>query len=149
MVNNIETMTGILRNGLFLLCSILAFSACNSGKTNELLMHKKWRVYDVKVPANDPYNSTQVNQAAQLKKGYYTDVYYQFLDNNLFIATNAGVPDSGRYQLLSNGKIISITSANGSRSAEHLLTVVKLDEDHFDMKVVSGDYHFVLCTKKD
>jgi predicted Ser/Thr protein kinase len=149
LASNIQTMTGILRNGWCIMSMLLIFSACNSSKTNELLIHKKWRVYDVKVPSNEPYNSTQVNQAAELKKGYYTDVYYQFLDNNLFIATNAGQPDSGRYQLLSNGKIISITSPNGSRNAEHLLTVVKLDEDHFDMKVVSGDYHFILCTKKD
>lgn len=123
--------------------------ACNTGKTDKLLKHKKWRVYNVTVPPNDPYNNTQLSQAVELKNGYYTDAYYQFLDNNLFIATIAGQPDSGRYSLLSNGKIISVTSANGSRSQEHLVNITKLDENNFDMKVQSGDYHFILHTHKE
>ena len=130
----------LLATGLF---------ACNTGKTDKLLKHKKWRVYDVTVPPNDPYNNTQLSQAVELKNGYYTDAYYQFLDNNLFVATIAGQPDSGRYSLLSNGKIISVTSSNGSRSQEHLVNIVKLDEHHFDMKVESGDYHFILHTRKE
>lgn len=134
----------------YLLCLLLpAVWACNTGHTNQLLQHKKWRVYDVEAPPNAPYNITQVSQAAELKKGYYSDVYYQFLDNSLFVATIAGKPDSGKYDLLSNGKIISITSANGSRTAEHLVTIIQLDEDHFDMKVRSGDYDFILKTRKE
>lgn len=125
------------------------FFACNTGKTDKLLKHKKWRVYDVTVPPNDPYNNTQLSQAVELKNGYYTDAYYQFLDNNLFVATIAGQPDSGRYSLLSNGKIISVTSSNGSRSQEHLVNITKLDENNFDMKVQSGDYHFILHTRKE
>ncbi|WP_143309935.1 hypothetical protein [Chitinophaga vietnamensis] len=124
-------------------------AACNTGHTNDLLVHKKWKVYDVQVPAGDPYNITQITQAKDLKNGYYSDVYYQFLDNNVFVATISGKPDSGKYQLLSNGKMISVTASNGSRSAENLVTVERLDEDHFDMKVLSGDFHFILCTKKE
>ncbi|WP_291912073.1 hypothetical protein [Chitinophaga sp. CB10] len=127
----------------------LLAQACNSGKTDDLLKHKKWRVYDVKVPAGDPYNITQVTQAKDLKDGYYSNVYYQFLDDKLFIATIDNKPDSGRYHILSNGKVISVTASNGDRKAENLVTVERLDEDHFDMKVKSGDYHFVLCTKKE
>ncbi|RAJ81789.1 hypothetical protein CLV59_10412 [Chitinophaga dinghuensis] len=127
----------------------IALQACNTGKTNELLLHKKWRVYDVKVPKGDPYNLTQITQARDLKDGYYSNVYYQFLDNNVFVATIDNKPDSGKYQLLSNGKVISVTASNGDRNAENLVTVDRLDDDHFDMKVVSGDYHFILCTKKD
>jgi hypothetical protein len=112
-------------------------------------MHKKWRVYDVQVPAGDPYDNTQITQASDLKRGYYSDAYYQFLDNNLFIATIDGKPDSGRYQLLSNGSIISVTASNGLRNAEHLVTVVRLDDKQFDMKVRSGDYNFILKTKAE
>jgi hypothetical protein len=132
--------------------SLLALSAllmaCGSGKTNGLLQHKKWKVYDVTVPPSDPYNNVQVTQAKDLKSGYYSDAYYQFLNNGLFIATIGGQPDSGRYKLLSNGRIISITAANGLRSSEHLVEVTKLSETEFDMKVKSGDYHFVLHTRK-
>jgi len=121
--------------------------SCNGGRANRLLLHKKWRVYDVQIPAGDPYDITQVSQASELKKGYYSDVYYQFLDDNLFIATIAGKPDSGKYQLLSNGSIISVTASNGLRSSEHLVSIVHLDDQTFDMKVKSGDYSFVLRTK--
>jgi hypothetical protein len=126
-----------------------AFSACNSSHTNELLMHKKWRVYDVVIPPGTAYDITQINQATELKRGYYTNVFYQFLDNNLFIATIDNKPDSGKYKLLSNGKVISVTAANGLRSSENLVTVVNLDETHFDMKVKSGDYYFILKTKAE
>ena len=134
-----------------LLCAMVLVmaSACNSGKANKQLMHKKWRVYDVQVPKEDGYNITQVNQATELKRGYYSDAYYQFLDKNLFIATVGGKPDSGRYQLLSNGEIISVTASNGARSSEHLVTITRLDDTHFDMKVLSGDYHFILMTKAE
>jgi len=140
----------MLKTKHFLLLLLpLALLACNSSRNNRLLQHKKWRVYDVQVPAGAPYDITQVNQATELKRGYYSDVYYQFLDNHLFIATIAGQPDSGRYQLLSNGRIISITASNGQRNAEHLVTIVHLDEYRFDMKVRSGEYDFVLKTKAE
>lgn len=128
--------------------AIITLMACGSGKTNTLLKNKKWKVYDVTIPAKDGYNAVQVTQAKDLKNGYYSDAYYQFLDNGLFIATIAGQPDSGRYKLLSNGSIISITAANGDRKAEHLVEVVKLSDELFDMKVESGDYHFILRTRK-
>ncbi|UPK72380.1 hypothetical protein [Chitinophaga filiformis] len=127
----------------------LLFSACNSGRTNQLLLHKKWRVYDVVIPPGSAYDITQITQATDLKRGYYTNVFYQFLDNNLFIATIDNKPDSGKYELLSNGKIISVTAANGLRSSENLVTVINLDETHFDMKVKSGDYYFILKTKSE
>ncbi|RPE05623.1 hypothetical protein EGT74_24925 [Chitinophaga lutea] len=126
----------------------LLLTACGSGKTNELLQNKKWKVYDVTVPASDPYNNIQVTQAKDLKNGYYSDVHYQFFKDGLFIATIAGQPDSGRYKLLSNGRIISITAADGSRTSEHLIEVTTLNEEEFDMKVKSGDYHFILHTRK-
>lgn len=132
----------------FIIGIAVMLAACGSGKTNALLQHKKWKVYDVSVPPKDPYNLVQITQVKDLKNGYYSDVFYQFLDNDVFIATIAGQPDTGRYQLISNGRIISITSPNGSRNAEHLVEVVKLDEQSFDMKVQSGDYHFILHTRK-
>lgn len=133
----------------FALLLIAGLSACNTGQTYKALKHKKWRVYDVSVPKNDPYNNTQITQAIDLKNGYYADVYYQFLDDNVFIATINGVPDTGRYNLLSNGKIISITAPDGSRKSEHLINVTKLDDDNFNMKVASGDFHFILHTRKE
>jgi hypothetical protein len=135
------------RHLLVFLCITLL--ACNSNKVNRLLLHKKWRVYDVQVPAGDPYDNTQITQAKDLKNGYYSNVYYQFLDNNVFIATIDNKPDSGKYQLLSNGSIISVTASNGLRNAENLVTVVHLDDELFDMKVKSGDYYFVLRTKAE
>ena len=123
--------------------------ACNSNKANRLLLHKKWRVYDVQIPAGDPYDNTQITQATDLKRGYYSNVYYQFLDNNVFIATIDNKPDSGKYSLLSNGSIISVTASNGLRSAENLVTIVHLDDQLFDMKVKSGEYYFVLKTKAE
>ncbi len=137
-----------MRQQLLLLLLITAIS-CTSSRNNELLLHKKWRVYDVQVPEGDPYDITQVSQATELKRGYYSDAYYQFLDNDLFIATVGGQADSGRYQLLSNGSIISVTASNGLRNAEHLVTIVHLDEKQFDMKVKSGEYNFVLKTKAE
>lgn len=101
------------------------------------------------VPPGSGFDIAQINQAAELKRGYYTDVYYQFLDNNLFIATNTNKPDSGKYKMLSNGKVISITANNGDRAYENLVTVVTLDDTHFDMKVKSGDYYFILKTKAE
>jgi len=103
----------------------------------------------VQVPAGDPYDNTQITQAADLKRGYYSNVYYQFLDNNVFIATIDNKPDSGKYSLLSNGSIISVTASNGLRSAENLVTIVHLDDQLFDMKVKSGEYYFVLKTKAE
>lgn len=128
---------------------VLLLAACNSNHVNSLLLHKKWRVYDVTIPAGSAYDITQISQATELKRGYYTNVYYQFLDNDIFIATIDNKPDSGKYSLLSNGAIISVTAANGLRSAENLVTVVNLDEKHFDMKVKSGDYYFILKTKAE
>jgi hypothetical protein len=142
-------MKKALRICMAVISTAILLQACNSGKTNELLMHKKWRVYDVKVPKGDPYNLTQLTQAKDLKSGYYSNVYYQFLDNNVFVATIDNKPDSGKYQLLSNGKMISVTASNGDRKYENLVTVERLDGDHFDMKVKSGDYNFILCTKKE
>ena len=126
---------------------ITLLAACNN--VNSLLLHKKWRVYDVTIPAGSPYDITQIGQATELKRGYYTNVYYQFLDNNVFVATIDNKPDSGKYSILSNGAVISITAANGLRSVENLVTVVNLDEKHFDMKVKSGDYYFILKTKAE
>jgi hypothetical protein len=141
---------------IILLMALLAIvsSACNSRRNNELLIHKKWRVYDVVVPPESPYDNTQITQAIDLKRGYYTNVYYQFLDNNLFIATIDNRPDTGRYKLLSDGKIISVTASNGLRSSadkvtENLVTIVKLDATHFDMKVYTGEYYFILKTKAE
>lgn len=138
----------MIKHLIYTCCLAVGLAACSGGKTDTLLKHKKWKVYDVAVPPSDPYNNDQITQAKDLKSGYYSDAYYQFLDDGLFIATIAGVPDSGRYKLLSNGKVISITSSNGSRNAEHLVEVQKLDENNFDMKVASGDYHFILRTRK-
>jgi hypothetical protein len=128
---------------------LISMTACNSSRNNSLLIHKKWRVYDVTIPAGSAYDITQISQATELKRGYYTNVYYQFLDNDIFVATIDNKPDSGKYQFLSNGEIISITALNGLRSAENLVTVVNLDEKHFDMKVKSGDYYFILKTKAE
>lgn len=139
----------IKRSCYLLLFMFLTALACNSNKANRLLLHKKWRVYDVQVPAGDPYDNTQITQAADLKRGYYSNVYYQFLDNNVFIATIDNKPDSGKYSLLSNGSIISVTASNGLRSAENLVTIVHLDDQLFDMKVKSGEYYFVLKTKAE
>ena len=139
----------IKRSCYLLLFLFLSALACNSNKANRLLLHKKWRVYDVQAPAGDPYDNTQITQATDLKRGYYSNVYYQFLDNNVFIATIDNKPDSGKYSLLSNGSIISVTASNGLRSAENLVTIVHLDDQLFDMKVKSGDYYFVLRTKAE
>jgi hypothetical protein len=127
----------------------LFLTACNSSHTNNLLLHKKWRVYDFVVPPGSPYDNTQITQAIDLKRGYYSNVYYQFLDNNVFIATIDNKPDTGKYQLLSNGAVISITAPNGLRDAENLVTITNLDEKHFDMKVKSGDYYFIIKTKTE
>ena len=139
----------IKRSCYLLLFLLLTTLACNSNKANRLLLHKKWRVYDVQVPAGDPYDNTQITQATDLKRGYYSNVYYQFLDNNVFIATIDNKPDSGKYSLLSNGSIISVTASNGLRNAENLVTIVHLDDQLFDMKVKSGEYYFVLRTKAE
>lgn len=138
-----------LQSLVFAALLAIIFSACNSRRTNDLLIHKKWRVYDVVIPPGSAYDITQINQATELKRGYYTNVFYQFLDDNVFIATIDNKPDSGKYKLLSNGKVISVTGANGLRTSENLVTVVNLDETHFDMKVKSGDYYFILKTKAE
>lgn len=135
-----------MKHTLITTLALLLFCACNSDRNNKLLMNKKWRVRDVAIPPGTPYDNTQITQALDLKRTYYANVFYQFLDNNLFIANIDNKPDSGKYKLLSNGKIISVTAANGSRTAENLVTIVKLDETHFDMKVKSGDYYFILKT---
>ena len=132
---------------LFTLGMLLFLCSCGAG--DQQLLHKKWRVYDVVVPPGSGYDITQINQAAELKKGYYTNVFYQFLDNNLFIATIDNKPDSGKYKMLSGGKVISITANNGDRTYENLVSVVTLDNTHFDMKVKSGDYYFILKTKAE
>ncbi|WP_142682979.1 hypothetical protein [Chitinophaga polysaccharea] len=127
----------------------LLFAACQGKKNNELLMNKKWRVYDVKIPPESPISNTQYIQAQDLKKGYYRDAYYQFLDNNVFVATIAGRSDTGKYFILSNGAMISVTAKNGDRKVENLVTVTRLTEDYFDMQVTSTDFQFILCTKKE
>lgn len=127
----------------------LGLAACQGKKNNELLMNKKWRVYDVKIPPESPISNTQYIQAQDLKKGYYRDAYYQFLDNNVFVATIAGRSDTGKYFILSNGAMISVTAKNGDRKVENLVTVTRLTDDYFDMQVTSTDFQFILCTKKE
>lgn len=128
-------------------CATLLLTACGPG-TEQLLQHKKWRVYDVQAPPEDAYNITQINQAKEFKSGYYSNAYYQFLDNNLFIATIDNKPDSGLYKIMSGGHVISITGKDGSRKSEHMVTITRLDAGHFDMKVQSDDYQFILSTKR-
>lgn len=128
--------------------ALLLFVLCSCSH-DDLLLHKKWRVYDVVVPPGSGEDITQINTAKELKRGYYTNVFYQFLDNNLFIATIDNKPDSGKYQMLSGGKMISVTANNGDRKFENLVTVVKLDATHFDMQVKSGDYYYILKTKAE
>ncbi|RFS26271.1 hypothetical protein DVR12_00320 [Chitinophaga silvatica] len=123
--------------------------ACKTKQANELLMNKKWRVYDVKIPPESPISNTQYIQAEDLKRTYYKDAYYQFLDNNVFIATIAGKSDTGKYSILSNGAMISVTAKNGDRRVENLVTITKLTDDYFDMQVTSTDFQFILCTKKE
>ena len=138
-----------IRIVLAVISTILVITACQGKKNNELLMNKKWRVYDVKIPPESPISNTQYIQAEDLKKGYYRDAYYQFLDHNVFVATIAGRSDTGKYYILSNGAMISVTAKNGDRKVENLVTVTKLTEDYFDMQVTSTDFQFILCTKKE
>ncbi|MBO9732016.1 MAG: hypothetical protein J7623_25465 [Chitinophaga sp.] len=138
-----------IRIAVTVITTLLAFSACKGKKVNELLMNKKWRVYDVKIPPESPISNTQYIQAEDLKKGYYRDAYYQFLDNNVFVATIANKSDTGKYFILSNGAMISVTAKNGDRKVENLVTITKLTEDYFDMQVTSTDFQFILCTKKE
>ncbi|HEY9259638.1 hypothetical protein [Chitinophaga sp.] len=138
-----------IRIALAVIATMLVVTACQSKKTNELLMNKKWRVYDVRIPPESPISNTQYIQAQDLKKGYYRDAYYQFLDDNVFVATIAGRSDTGKYFILSNGAMISVTAKNGDRKVENLVTVTKLSEDYFDMQVTSTDFQFILCTKKE
>ena len=126
-----------------------ALTACKTKQANELLMNKKWRVYDVKIPPEAPISNTQYIQAEDLKRTYYKDAYYQFLDNNVFVATIAGKADTGKYYILSNGAMISVTAKNGDRKVENLVTITKLTDDYFDMQVTSTDFQFILCTKKE
>lgn len=138
-----------IRIALAVITTMFVLTACQSKKTNDLLMNKKWRVYDVKIPPESPISNTQYIQAQDLKKGYYRDAYYQFLDDNVFVATIAGRSDTGKYFILSNGAMISVTAKNGDRKVENLVTVTKLSEDYFDMLVTSTDFQFILCTKKE
>ena len=126
-----------------------ALTACKTKQANELLMNKKWRVYDVKIPPEAPISNTQYIQAEDLKRTYYKDAYYQFLDNNVFVATIGGKADTGKYYILSNGAMISVTAKNGDRKVENLVTITKLTDDYFDMQVTSTDFQFILCTKKE
>jgi hypothetical protein len=138
-----------IRIALAVITTMFVVTACQSKKTNDLLMNKKWRVYDVRIPPESPISNTQYIQAQDLKKGYYRDAYYQFLDNNVFVATIANRSDTGKYFILSNGAMISVTAKNGDRKVENLVTVTKLSEDYFDMLVTSTDFQFILCTKKE
>lgn len=138
-----------IRIAFAVITTMFVVTACQSKKTNDLLMNKKWRVYDVRIPPESPISNTQYIQAQDLKKGYYRDAYYQFLDDNVFVATIAGRSDTGKYFILSNGAMISVTAKNGDRKVENLVTVTKLSEDYFDMLVTSTDFQFILCTKKE
>ena len=138
-----------IRIAFAVITTMFVVTACQSKKTNDLLMNKKWRVYDVRIPPESPISNTQYIQAQDLKKGYYRDAYYQFLDDNVFVATIAGRSDTGKYFILSNGAMISVTAKNGDRKVENLVTVTKLSEDYFDMQVTSTDFQFILCTKKE
>lgn len=138
-----------IRIAITVITTMLVLSACQGKKANELLMNKKWRVYDVKIPPESPISNTQYIQAEDLKKGYYRDAYYQFLDNNVFVATIANKSDTGKYFILSNGAMISVTAKNGDRKVENLVTITKLTDEYFDMQVTSTDFQFILCTKKE
>ena len=138
-----------IRIYISVIAAMLMATACKTKKSNELLMNKKWRVYDVKIPPDAPISNTQYIQAKDLKEGYYSDAYYQFLNGNVFVATIAGKSDTGRYFILSNGAMISVTAKNGNRKVENLVTVTRLTDEYFDMKVTSTDFQFILCTKKE
>jgi hypothetical protein len=135
-----------MRLGLWFGIVVLMYG-CGNAKTEKLLKQHTWKVYDVSVPKGDAYNNTQHTQAKDLKNGYYSDAFYQFLDDQVFIATVAGKSDTGAYHLLSNGKILSITNPDGKRSSEHLVEIVHIDDTSFNMKVKSVDFKFILHTR--
>ncbi len=110
-------------------------SSCGLKKTEELLMNKRWKVYDV-TPPPGRFNIEQSNRAKELKNGFYRDAWFEFLPDSVFVASFSGKADTAKYVIRSGGDAISLYPRYGNKIYEQI-EIVQLTEDTLKFKTAS------------
>lgn len=112
-----------------------------------MLKGKKWEVYDVTPPAG-VFNIEDANRASDLKNGFYKDAWFKFLSGDVFVASFEGKADTGRYQISSNGKTISLYPKHGNKVYEQI-QIQNLTRDKMDFNTIVADFNLVLHLKAE
>ena len=132
---------------LFFLVIIFCFISCGRSKTEDLIKGKKWEVYDVTPPAG-VFNIEDANRASDLKNGFYKEAWFKFLSDGIFVASFEGKADTGRYQISSNGKMISLYPKHGKDVYEQI-QIQHLTNDKMDFNTIVADFNLVLHLKTE
>lgn len=130
---------------IFLAC--LLFIAACSTQTKKLLVNKTWKVIDVQVPKEIPFDVQNYDQAAALKNGFYKNASFEFKPDGTFIATFQNKPDTGRYRVTNNGHSVELRPQKGNKVYEHL-EIVEISQEELAFKtLIDKDFKFILLCK--
>lgn len=132
---------------LFFLMIVVCIVSCGRSKTEEMLKGKKWEVYDVTPPAG-AFNIEDANRASDLKNGFYKGAWFKFLPEGIFVASFEGKADTGRYQISSNGKMISLYPKNSDKVYEQI-QIQHLTSNKMDFNTIVADFNLVLHLKAE
>ncbi len=139
-----------LKSGSLTVAVLFFFSAClliscGRGKTERLLMNKRWQVYDV-TPPDGTFNIEKSNRAKDLKNGFYKNAWFEFLPDSLFVASFGGKADTGKYAIRPSGKRISLFPRYENKLYEQI-RIVKLNADKMQFTTQVADFHMTLHLK--
>jgi hypothetical protein len=129
---------------------LLAFASiclvsCGRGKTEKLLLYKKWGVIDVKPPGGT-FSIEASNRARDLKNGFYKNAWFKFLPDSIFIASFSGKADSGKYHISGDGQTISLYPKHGGKMYEQI-EIRHLTTDQLTFNTAIADFHMTLHLK--
>lgn len=135
-----QKLTGLL------LCLVLAGAAsCGRQKTERLLLHKQWLVYDV-TPPPGPFNIEESNRAQELKDGFYKNAWFEFLRDSIFVASVGGKTDTGKYHISGDGSRIALFPKQGTKVYEQI-EIRQLSAEKLSFNTVVANFHLVLHLK--
>lgn len=129
--------------GLLSVCFFVV--SCGRSKTENLLLNKKWEVYDI-TPPEGAFDIQDANRAKDLKNGFYKNAWFKFLPDSVFIAAFHGNPDTGKYVINFTGKTIALYPKGGNKMYEQI-QIQELTEDRFSFNTVVADFHLTLHLK--
>lgn len=140
-------MPKVVRPGL-LFPALLLLASCGRSRTEKLLLDKTWRVYDVTPPQTGTFDVDASNEAEELKNGFYKNASFEFQTSGIFIATFSGKPDSGKFRIGYDGKIISLYPLHGDKIYEQI-DIQRLTDSTLDFNTLMAKFDMTLHLKKD